>query len=561
MFRSLPPAAWSEDALKKLAGTGRVLVEGAIETPGMVSPPEVDETHRKLPFAPPEDPKKRLQDDEENSGIDAGYTYLGQFIDHDITFDPASSLQKRNDVNALVDFRTPQLDLDSVYGGGPNDQPYMYQGRDRHGNVRLFQLGRKLTEGKGGKHIGDDLPRHTWTDPNGKTYHRALIGDKRNDENVIISQLHGVFLKFHNRFATDNPDMDFGEVQRHVRWHYQYVILHDFLYKIARKDVIESVLPHFVEGSIFDHPPKLRFYKPKHDAFMPIEFAAAAYRFGHSMVRPIYRLNTKLTGGNDPDTTDPNEKDRGIDGRQFIFAGLKDRGLNGFDEFPAEWGIDWNLFFDLTEDKDKRFGKERTQPSYKIDTSLVNPLAFLPEFSDVKATPPLDDIAKLQATARKREIPNLALRNLLRGMSMSLPSGQDVAQLMGLIPIKDEKLRVGKATNKADYEKSPTLVSLDSEFKNKAPLWYYVLAEAQHEWNEKGGNEDGSSEKAPPIQLGEVGSRIIVETLVGMLLDDGHSVLREAPAWTPSIGKGAKFDMPDFIKYAINDLKYPLKHS
>lgn len=111
--------------------------------------PECTETEPKLPLASPEDDNgtphpTRLHDDEENSGIDAGYTYLGQFIDHDITFDPASSLQKQNDVNALVDFRTPRLDLDSVYGGGPDDQPYLYQG-----NGRLFQLGHPLTEGPG----------------------------------------------------------------------------------------------------------------------------------------------------------------------------------------------------------------------------------------------------------------------------------------------------------------------------------------------------------------------------------------------------------------------------
>ncbi|WP_198175173.1 peroxidase family protein [Spirosoma telluris] len=391
IFRSLPAATWTESALKKLAGDGRLKPPGAEEKIGMSSAPEIDGSTPPLPLAPSEDVEddgitprsSRLHDDEENSGIDAGYTYLGQFIDHDITFDPASSLQKRNDVNALVDFRTPRLDLDSVYGRGPNDQPYLYEN-----NGRYFQLGRSLTEGKGGHVIGHDLPRHSWTEHGGKTYHRALIGDKRNDENVIISQLHGIFLKFHNRLAHDHPKVDFPLIQRQVRWHYQYVVLHDFLYKIAKQDVIESILPHLAsKKSIFEDTPKLRFYHPKNEAFMPIEFAAAVYRFGHSMVRPIYRLNTKLTGGNDPDTTNPNEVQRGLDGRQFIFAGIPGRGLNGFDEFPTEWGIDWNLFFDLTGDKEQRFTKNRTQPAYKIDTSLVNPLAFLAEFSTANANP------------------------------------------------------------------------------------------------------------------------------------------------------------------------------
>ena len=55
-----------------------------------------------------------------DSDVPAGYTYLGQFIDHDITFDPVSSLQRQNDPNALHNFRTPRFDLDSLYGAGPN---------------------------------------------------------------------------------------------------------------------------------------------------------------------------------------------------------------------------------------------------------------------------------------------------------------------------------------------------------------------------------------------------------------------------------------------------------
>lgn len=535
IFRSLPAASWPEEALRDLAGDGH-------QENRMAAPPEVDPDNPKLPAAKPEQKQlSRLHDDEEDGSIDAGYTYLGQFIDHDISFDPASSLQQRNDVDALVDFRTPRLDLDSVYGSGPDDQPYLYTA-----NGRNFQLGEALTEGKADRVIGYDLPRHTWTDEHG-THHRALIGDKRNDENVIVSQLHGLFLRFHNRFADEHPNWNFAEIQRQVRWHYQYVVLHDFLYKIARRDVIESILPHLKSGkSIHEDAPRLRFYKPRNEPFMPIEFATAAYRFGHAMVRPIYRLNMNLKGGNDPDETSPNEGARGISGRQFIFAGLKDRGLNGFDRFPREWGIDWNLFFDLTNDKAKRVGTDRTQPAYKLDPSLVNPLAFLPEFSEVNYEPPLDDVTKLQAKPNEGAVANLALRNLMRGVSMGLPSGQDVALAMGLIPVPDDKLRVGKATNKAAFEAAPSIADIGrGQFKGKAPLWFYLLAEGAHEWFAKGGKQEAG------LQLGEVGSRIVVETFVGLLLGDGHSVLRQAPGWSPAIGKKAGFDMPDFVKYAL----------
>jgi hypothetical protein len=542
IFRSLPPATWSEDALRQLAGDGQ-------EEHRMSAEPEKDLKNPRLPVAPREDidddgnPRQsRLHDDEENSGIDAGYTYLGQFIDHDITFDPASSLQQRNDVDALVDFGTPALDLDSLYGSGPDDQPYIYTG-----NGRKFQLGRDLFEGPNGRVIAKDLPRRTWTE-DGKKYHRALIGDKRNDENVIVAQLHSVFLQFHNRLADQYQNWDFAEIQRQVRWHYQYVVLKDFLPRITAEDVYNDVLPHLSNGgSIFDNPPRLHFYKPRNDAFIPIEFAAAAYRFGHSMVRPIYRLNTLLAGGNNPDTTTPNEEDRGINGRQFIFAGLKERGLNGFDRFPKEWGIDWNLFFDLTGDKESRLTKDRTQPAYKIDASLVNPLAFLPEFSEINKQPPLDDISKLQPPPFPRQFNNLALRNLLRGQSMGLPSGQDIARAMGYKPLKDEELKVGKATTADEYDNLPILPSIHTDFIGKAPLWYYVLAEAAHDWRckVKGGEPDA------PVNLGQVGSRIVLETLVGLLLDDSHSFLRQAPAWTPEIGKKEQFDMPDLINYAL----------
>ena len=545
MFRSLPAATWSPDALGKLAGNGN-------EKDSMSTIPETDKDNPRLPVAPVEEPQAtRLHDEEENSGIDAGYTYFGQFIDHDLTFDPASSLQKQNDVDALVDFRTPAFDLDSLYGGGPEDQPYMYQAKGRK-----FQLGRELSPEINGRKLYD-LPRHTWTDEDG-THHRALIGDKRNDENVIVSQLHGVFLRFHNRLADDNPDWSFAKIQRRVRWHYQYVVLNDFLLKITDPGVYEDVLPHLKTGcvrSIFDHPPRLHFYKPRNEAFMPIEFAAAAYRFGHSMVRPIYRLNTLLTGGNadgvTKDQTNPNELTRGIDGRQFIFAGLKQRGLNGFDEFPKEWGIDWNLFFDLTNDKETRKEKNRTQPAYKIDASLVNPLAFLPEFSPKPTQSPLDDVKQLQPAPEKGQLNNLALRNLLRGMSMGLPSGQAVARAMGYEPLTDEELKVGKATNEAEYDKLPTLAGIDPEFIGKAPLWYYVLAEAAHDWRKRSAKESSAKKLDVPVCLGKVGSRIVLETFVGLLLQDSHSFLRQAPNWTPTIGKQKDFDMPDLINYAL----------
>src|SRR5262249_3124328 len=220
MFRSLPSAQWPKEALLKLADE-------------MTAEPEKDPKNPLLPSASQET-GGRIQDDEENSGISAGYTYFGQFIDHDTTFDPASSLQRQNDPDALVDYRTPRLDLDSLYGRGPADQPYMYDG------VK-FRLGRPLLESDQPAKARD-LPR--FADPHLPGPKRALIGDKRNDENVIVAQLHAAMLQFHNKMVDANPSASFEEIQRMVRWHYQWVVVNDFLVTICGRDVVESILPH-----------------------------------------------------------------------------------------------------------------------------------------------------------------------------------------------------------------------------------------------------------------------------------------------------------------------------
>ena len=225
MFRSLPPATWSLDALGKLAFE-------------MTADPETDPNDKTLPAAALETGPSRIQDDEENAGIPAGYTYLGQFIDHDITFDPASSLQKQNDPDGLVDFRTPRLDLDSLYGRGAADQPYMYDGSgkkvsSRAGNCSKLQ---KATNVR-------DLPRFVPVD-DPTSAKRALIGDKRNDENVIVSQLHAAMLQFHNRLVDEQPDATFEDIQQQVRWHYQWIVVNDFLIKICGQETVHAILPH-----------------------------------------------------------------------------------------------------------------------------------------------------------------------------------------------------------------------------------------------------------------------------------------------------------------------------
>ena len=397
MFRALPPADFgstdekSLEALRKLAKA-------------MTS------------IADPADPKDGP--DSEESGIPSAFTYFGQFVDHDLTFDPASSLQKQNDPDALIDFRTPQFDLDNVYGRGPDDQPYMYQN-----DGKTFLLGTPMTgapEVNSGAH---GLQRNA-ADPA-----RALIGDPRNDENVIVSQFQGLMHRFHNRVAAENPTWSFPQVQQAVRFHYQWVLLHDFLPTIINAEVLAGVLPIAADGSLIIDKRNLNFFHYRDSAFMPLEFSAAAYRFGHSMVRPGYRLNQGNDGVDKPtDTLLP------------IFKfGQHARDLRGFKAPQEDWAIDWRRFIDLepmayggpidNPDPLNPGNRRRLQLAYKMDTSLVSPLGVLPP--SIAIDPAV-----------------LAARNLERGWRMRLPSGQSVARAMGLVPLTDDQIVIGKAVGR-----------------------------------------------------------------------------------------------------------------
>ena len=233
--------------------------------------------------APPEEPGQEAEDDpEENRTIPAAYTYLGQFVDHDLSFDPVSRLHESltsAQLQALVDLRTPRFDLDNLYGRGPNDQPYLYE-KD---GVRML-----LGEPMSGNPFDPDAVDSYPGGPNG----RALIGDPRNDENRIVAQLHAIFLRFHNKVVDrlgGKKNVSFQEVRQQVRWHYQWILVKDFLRVILDEQTYQSVFsdPYRPVTTI----PGL----PEHGLeLMPVEFSGAAYRFGHSMVRPRYRLNQTI---------------------------------------------------------------------------------------------------------------------------------------------------------------------------------------------------------------------------------------------------------------------------
>jgi hypothetical protein len=431
-------------------------------------------------------------DAEENSGITSAYTYLGQFIDHDLTLDPTSHLREhvtREQLRVLADFRTPRFDLDCVYGRGQTDQPYLYDGN-------LLQLGSPLS-GNPQDPAAVDLPRG----PN----MRALIGDPRNDENRIVSQLQATLLRFHNRVAAESPDDSFEAIRDAVRWHYQWVVINDFLPTIINAETVSRVFPHLQHGgNIEDHPPHLSIPK-LHGGLelMPVEFSVAAYRFGHSMIRPIYRLNETIE-------------------RRPIFSTADDLAgdLGGFRAIPDDWAIDWQFFIDVEHGTPElprpnpRDDITRTpQPAYKIDTSLVNPLAFLP--ASVATDPS-----------------SLGLRNLLRGRDFGLPSGQTVADLLGVPAIEDDKLVIGKATADPADTKTP-IAEIAAGFAGNAPLWTYVLAEAQVTSLDRP-HPTISDPDLVPISLGPVGGTIIAEVFAALLIGDKTSFLNANPGFEPN---------------------------
>ena len=449
--------------------------------------------------------------DAEESGIPALFTYFGQFVDHDITFDPMSSLIQHSDPNALTDFRTPAFDLDNVYGRGPSDQPYLYD------NGPKFLLGDLLDNG------APDLPR------NNAHPRRALIGDPRNDENSIVSQLQALFLRFHNRTVDDNKNLDFASVQKSVRFHYQWIVLYDFLPRIVSAHVLNDLKTN----GKFDRA-KLRFFHWKNEPFLPVEFSVAAYRLGHSMIRPGYRLN-------DNDSTllpifpiPPNTIDD-------IPAGIPD-GLTGFQEMAKNRGIDWGRFIDIdrrsygTDNPTDATTKKRLQFAYRIDTSVVTPLSVLPQA--VASDPP----------------PSLPQRNLIRGFELGLPTGQAVAHAMGVKPLRDEQITIGKAVDQPDNtgndpDVKGTIASIATlaPFKGKCPLWTYILAEAFNN-STTVDIPVTESKKITTPQLGPVGGRIVAEVFLGLMFGDNDSYLNLDPEWQPA---SPAFGLKDLVKYAL----------
>jgi LysM repeat protein len=431
-----------------------------------------------------------------NSTIPAAYTYFGQFVDHDITLEvlsgaasegPGGVLSPDLKPMALQDVRTTirngrtaTLDLDSVYGGNAVIAP---------GNDQKLKVGDVSDAGDNvapfapvpGKGADNDVPR-LGPNPNDPSTDRAAqLGDDRNDENLIISQLQVAFLKAHNRLVDLGYTRD--QARRILRQHYQQVVVHDFLAKrVADEAIVKRVV---TDGN--------RFFDALADPFfMPLEFSVAAYRFGHTMVRNTYDFNVNF-----------NVSDGGVPASLellFTFTALSGQlGFgNGAKTLPDNWVIQWE---NIVGDAIREHGLAR-----RLDTRLST------KTSDADPGTALFRLRKVDGTPEDGLARMLSARNLLRGYRLRIPTGQAVAARLGLTPLTKQQLLGAVSQTQAD-----ALVS--GGFVDRTPLWFYVLAEASHH----GGNH-----------LGPVGSTIVAEVLVGLVRRSEDSVLR-VPGWRPAL--------------------------
>jgi hypothetical protein len=473
-----------------------------------------------------------------NSRIPPIFTYLGQFIDHDITantdreagvstIDQGVMPLPRAEVTAkLGNLRDGSLALDSLYGDTAGQGPFAQKlaGLMRHptftakmrlgtpstdtgrmplplqpdnatdllrldflmqrGDITLAELEALQPAELRDTFLKDGQPRRA----------RAIIGDGRNDENLIVAQLHVLFLRLHNKLV-DASGGDFEEARRLTRWHYQWLVLNAYLPTICDVAVVEEVIAAeapLYQAFLASHPaagPKMP---------MPIEFSVAAFRFGHSMVRAIYDHNRAFGKPVPPDQNVISEA-----AFHFLFGFTGNGEMNGNPEagkLPQNWVIEWERWVKIDTANPKRAAR-------KIDTNLAKPLTEMENELRPGMTPDQKDLFK-----------RLARRNLRRGYRLNVPMAQDcIASLAaaGVAPFRTltaEQIKDGSQTRQDAVAAG--------DFDTATPLWFYVLKEAE---------VLGCGER-----LGPLGSHLVAQTLVGLVANDPNSYWN-APGgrWSP----------------------------
>ena len=446
------------------------------------------------------------------SQIPSGFTYLGQFLDHDLTFDKTTvMLGTTISPTALLQARSPSLDLDSLYGAGPQDpeSAKFYESDGMHLKVGKTDA----ADGIPAK-VGFDLPRGAGSSAAAKR--KAIIPDPRNDENLAVAQTHAAMIRFHNRVLDSLPaalpaPQRFAQARELVTKHYQWMVRTDYLPRICRPNAVDNV---FNQGrKVFEVGAT-----PTDVPTMPIEFSVAGFRLGHSMIRAAYNWNKIFDNGS------------GTLDFLFTFSALGGN-LGGGPRLPSNWIADWRRLYDFGE-----AGRANlTVPAAKfnrakaIDTHLVDPLANLPAKTFGGSGIPFDDPRR-----------NLAFRNLTRAQMVRLATGQQMATFMKSKGVNFPKLTKAQIR---DGKNGVALVGLSAKqsaaLLKDTPLWFYILRESEL--------NNG--------KLRGVGARIVAETFHRAIEGSQFSIVRD-PAWRPTLGPNSTtFRMVDLLLFAFEGKK------
>jgi Animal haem peroxidase len=433
----------------------------------------------------------------EGSAIPAGYTYLGQFVAHDLSRSARANLNEVIHRDRLGQRNSPGLDLDSLYGAGPGEEDFYDGIRLRVGSTF------PVDEDGVGELPGHDLPRR-----DGGV---AAIADERNDANVAVAQTHLAFIHFHNRVVDEltggmPEDERFSAARDIVVRHYQWMVRTDYLPRVCNPAVLDDV---------FEGGRKAFEVDPARDAVptMPIEFAVAAFRFGHSMLRRSYSWNRRFEDG--------------LCGLDLLFQFSADGGdLGGAPRLPSIAVADFRRLYEFKAPfavPERQFNR-----AMRIDTALTGPLAAMPAaaFDDTRRRP-ADPAAA-----------NLAFRDLVRARDLDLATGQQTARHLVAcgVPVAElSPAEILEGKNGARLDGLST-AARDAIVRD-TPLWFYCLREAEL----NGGVLTG------------VGARIVAETFHRAIQGSSPSIVKD-PAWRPSLGPdGDTFRMIDLLSFAFRN--------
>jgi hypothetical protein len=399
-------------------------------------------------------------------------TYFGQFVDHDLTLDstPMREAGWYEPVDT-INHRTPWLDLDCLYGDGPRSSRHHHLYESDHASFRIGHSSR------GGEPF--DVPF---------TYDGHLaLADERNGENIIIRQIHAMFLKLHNVAVREQPitlapRQRFDQARDRVRWQYQWLVRNWFLPEICHPAIYEAVIE---KGD-------RRIDWSESGFAIPVEFSVAAMRFGHSMVRAKYHLR------NPHDLQNP--------GKSFPLADLF--GVKNNRPLDFSQKIDWGFFSGSTP------GSRPAANANEIDTTMAEPLFQLPdEHIDLYVRSPIPHLPRA-----------LHMRTLTRGAAVRLPTGQQLRTALGEAEI---------APPTAGYKDDPWKPLRDAGLDQDTPLWYYILLEAELDSGLPVDIPIATKIGGFGATLGKLGSRLVAEVIETALQSDPTSFVRRDGSTRP----------------------------